>query len=1680
MAARVDSFLPRAMCTSRARNFHVPRSFLLCVLSLWLTFGTAHALDPHKRLTQYAHTAWVIQDGFFPTNPYWISQTKDGYLWVGGTSGALRFDGVRFTPWSAPITSTPILHPVSVRPGEFWIATQNEITHVRDNVVVSHYDMPAVTAIQKGSDDSVWVLSYQDPNRVLCQATDTKIRCYGKAEGITILVPSTLISDGKAGFWIGSDTSLVHWRLGTAPEVYNPPNLQAGSIGIHGLAEDSDGSLLVGIMGAGPGLGLERLRNGVLSPVVLPGFDGSKFTVYTLMEDSDKSLWVATYGNGIYRVHGQSVEHFGRTEGLSSDAVFDLYEGADGVVWAATSNGIDNFRDLPVTTFSTSEGLGRDGANSVMVAKDGTVWVANLGTLDFIRNGTVSSVHVPGQQVTSLLEDRNGNIWVGVDDALFIYKDGRFRRLPAPDHQPLGLVLGLTEDVDGNIWAECKGPPRRLIRIRDFEVREKFFKAQVPGGNAIAADPKGGIWLGAYSGDLTLVRTGVARTFPLNLKGKSWADNVAHQIAVDSDGSVFSASDQGFAMLRGTEVHHLGKENGLPCNGVNGFAVDDNKNLWLSTPCGFLEIAAEDFQCWRIHPDAVVQPQLFGPLDGARPGGVSFNPAAKSPDGRLWFVNDVVLQMIDPSHLSSNGTRPPVYVESVIADRKQYKPEKGLQLPPLTRDFQIGYTSPDFLIPQKVKFRYRLDGHDRDWQDAGTRREAFYTELGPGKYRFRVIACNSNGVWNEAGATLDFQIAPAFYQTTWFRSLGVLFFLAVLTLLYQLRLRHLESQRDALRKSEKELRDVIDTIPATVWSALPDGSNTYINKHFVEYTGLSAEQMAGSGWQAAIHPDDRERHINKWREAIASGKPHENEVRFRHSDGQYRWHLDRGVPLRDQDGHIVRWYGVVTDIEDRKRAEEALQSVSSDLRDSKDKLEEAQRITHVGYWERDLTTDRITWSDETYRIFGLPPQELSIELAVLRQKIHPEDRKLLSQALDEALAGVARYNIEYRVVRPSGGIRIVHSTGEVKKDGSGKPYRMFGTVQDITDRKRAGEELQRSQFYLSEGQRLAQMGSWAFNTAGFFDYWSEELFRIHGLNPQHGAPTLEQYLAVLHPQDRDSMADTIREMHAERRGCDVKKRIVHPDGKERYIRCVGIPVLEGEILKGFLGTAIDVTEQELLTRELERREAHLAEAQRLTHTGSWTVNIHTDEHFWSEELFRIHEFDPKMKPVWSLIRDRIHPDDRASVDQRRKMEFTQTGWTDSEADLRIVLPDGRIKHLHTIAHPVMDASGKLIEVIGTTMDVTERKRAEDSLRRSESHLAEAQKLTHTSSWVWRVADRNAVHLSQEWYRIYGFDPAEGPPAWEKRLERVHPEDRLKWKGAIDEAIAEKLDYDVEFRILLSNGTLKWIHTVGHPVLSDAGDLEQFIGSSTDITERKHAEQEHEKLRQLEAELAHINRVSMLGEMAASLAHEIKQPIAASITSANTCVEWLAHDPPNLDRARAAAARIDKYGNRAAEIIDRIRSLYKKSPSRRELIDVNEIILEIFTLLQGEAVRYSIAMLPELAADMPKIKADRVQLQQVFMNLMLNAIEAMNESGGDLTVRSQLQDGQLLFTVSDTGPGLPVGNIGQIFSAFYTTKPQGSGMGLAISRTIVESHGGRLWATSNEKRGATFHFTLPTG
>jgi PAS domain S-box-containing protein len=630
--------------------------------------------------------------------------------------------------------------------------------------------------------------------------------------------------------------------------------------------------------------------------------------------------------------------------------------------------------------------------------------------------------------------------------------------------------------------------------------------------------------------------------------------------------------------------------------------------------------------------------------------------------------------------------------------------------------------------------------------------------------------------------------------------------------------RELQRQNELLQSSERELREVIETIPSMAWSAAPDGSAEFFNGRWLAYAGLTADQARGWGWTCAVHPDDLNPLVDYWRTIMALGQSGEIEGRLRRFDGVYRWFLFRATPSLDENGRVVKWYGTNTDIEERKGAEDALKR-------SEAYLAEAQRLTHTG-----------------------------------------------SCALD-------------------------------------------GSSHEIL-------------------------------------YWSEEMFRLFGFDPYQGLPMWDQWVQRIHPEDRDRF---------------------------------------------------------------------------------------------------------KMAGDRTFI-EKVHCD----------VEF------------RTVTPDGTVKHIHGIGHPVLGPNGRLVQVVGTMVDITERMRAEEALKRSETYLTQAQRVAHIGSWVFDTVRMEPVYLSKEWYRLQDFDPKDGMPTWKQRLQRIHPQDRERYEQAFTRAIAEKSDLDAEFRILPPHSDVRYIRSLGHPVLDASGEARQLMGVIMDVTESKQAEQEHERLRQELADLAHLNRVSTMGELTASLAHEIKQPIGAAVTNADACVRLLDRDQPDLPEAREAALEMAKDARRAAEIIDRVRSLYQKGSSQLETIEVNELISEMVVMLHNEANRHSVTIRTDLAEGLPKLMADRVQLQQVLLNLMLNGIEAIRDTSGELSIKSKVgDDNQLLISVSDTGVGLPTENAQQIFNPFFTTKSQGTGLGLAITRSIVESHGGRIWATGNSGRGATFSFTMPS-
>jgi len=846
-----------------------------------------------------------------------------------------------------------------------------------------------------------------------------------------------------------------------------------------------------------------------------------------------------------------------------------------------------------------------------------------------------------------------------------------------------------------------------------------------------------------------------------------------------------------------------------------------------------------------------------------------------------------------------------------------------------------------------------------------------------------------------------------------------------------------------------------------------------------------------------IHPDDREALYSTVDEEVAVGVHPVHQHRIVRPSGEVRTvqsitsKLWKTTDVGPEDGisrEHNRLFGTVQDITELKQAEEASHTLSRDLQESKDWLEEAQRVAHLGYWVWDLETNQVIWSEETYRIFGLVPKGGSFDVALVREMTHPDDREAVFATAKKAIDTVTRADCEHRLFRPDGEMRVVHSLGEVRKNSQGR-IQMFGTTQDITDRKRVEEDrqalsnaLQQSNARLEEAQRLAHIGHYEWDLIENRVTYSEELCRIWGIPPVKDSFDVSAIFERIHPEDREKVSREAAEAISNGIHAKSEHRIVLPSGEVRVILGLGTVKRDasGKAYEMF-GTGQDITERKLAEQALRQSQFYLSEGERLAHIGSWAstdLGIRWSEAlniYWSDEVYKIFGFDPKNgTPSLQQFLGAVHPQDQASLTATmKKLHEEHCG---CDVTNKIVRPDGEIRYVRCVGIPVVE-DGVFKGYRGTTMDVTEQELLTQELRREKAYLAEGQSLTHAGSWACNLVKRQIIHSSDENARLYGFDPSHGPIPFDRFYNTILAEDESAISAKLGNAISEGADYDVEFRIRRTDGAIRFLRGIGHH--NPSQEIGEYVGITMDITEQKNAEQESERLRQLQADLAHINRVNMMGELAAALAHEIKQPIAAAAANAGACLGFLNGKHPDIVEAREAASGTIGCARRAAEIIDHVRSLFKKSFPQREAVDVNELIREISLLLKNDIRRNSVTVRLELAENLPEIAGDRVQLEQVLMNLMLNAIEAMPDAKGDLTITSQFADDRhLSISVSDTGVGIPADKINQIFDTFFTTKPQGTGMGLAISRSIVESHGGHLWATSNSGRGSTFQFTLP--
>jgi signal transduction histidine kinase/ligand-binding sensor domain-containing protein len=801
---------------------HVFRPGIALAWMLLVCFSSVFALDPSLDINQYSHHAWTVREGFFKGEVGSIAQTPDGYIWLGTTFGLVRFDGVKSVNWQPPqnqhLPANGVMRLLAARDGTLWIGTVNGLASLKNDKLTVYPETTAhfIFAIVEDPESTVWVSALSTTLGKLCAIRNGSMSCEG--EGTIGRGAFNLYVDSRGTLWAGVKDGL--WRWSPGPHQFY--SLPGEPNGIQGLGEAEDGTLLVAWNGK-----LQRFRDGKTGAYPLPGITGP-IQVRRIFRDHDGCLWLATARQGLLRLHAERADVFAQPDGLSGDSVHSLFEDRESNIWVTTANGLDRFRNFAVPTLTTKQGLSHDVAGAVLADKDGSLWFSTSAGLDRWRDGKIET-YPPGRTGTlndlpaSLFQDRSGRIWVSKTSG-FGYLEGR-RFVPLRDVPQGGAVLAVAQDRAGDLWLANEhlglfhGQAGNAFRQIAWETLGNKEHAGV-----LAADPaRGGIWIGFFRGGIAYFENGQVRESYTPADGLG-AGRIS-SFHFDDNGAIWISTEQGgLSRLKNGTLATLTSKNGLPCDTVNWVMEDGDHAFWLYTACGLLHIERSELDAWVADPGRTVRSTVFDISDGVRTlaSSTHYNPVvAKTSDGRLWFLPLDGVSVIDPRNLHLNKLPPPVHVEQFIADRQAYDASGQVRLPPLIRDLEINYTALSLVAPEKILFRYKLEGYDRDWQDVGNRRQAFYTNLPPRNYRFRVIACNNSGVWNETGTYFDFTIAPAYYQTTWFRVLLAIAFLMLLGVIYQLRLRQVAGQvrarmEERLEERERIARDLHDTLLQSV------------------------------------------------------------------------------------------------------------------------------------------------------------------------------------------------------------------------------------------------------------------------------------------------------------------------------------------------------------------------------------------------------------------------------------------------------------------------------------------------------------------------------------------------------------------------------------------------------------------------------------------------------------------------------------------------------------------------------------------------------------------------------------------------------------------------------------------------------------------------------------------------
>jgi len=773
----------------------------------------AFALDPSLDINRYAHTAWKVGEALPNGAIRALAQTEDGYLWIGTESGLLRFDGLRAVAWQPEtgehLPTDDIRSLLGGSDGRLWIGTLRGLASLRDGKLTHYPDLDGqiIEALLEDREGNIWVAGWTPSLGRLCRIQKGNTECYGQdgrfGSGVT-----ALYQDRRGNLWAGAMTGLWRWQPGS-PKLYSNPNPSR----IYALAENDDDSLLVARL-----TGMTTLRNENTETFPVPG--GVQFQPYRLLRDREGSLWIgAVVDGGLLHIHGRRTDQFTHADGLTDNSVSCLFEDREGNIWVATTEGIERFRDFAIPRVSADQGLSGRGVFSVLAAKDGSVWVAASdglhrwkdGQLTIYRKQSLGEVGsyspvipaggltlrqvtengLPDYRLDCLFQDDADQIWVAGRHGIAIFKSDRF--IPVRS-MPQGTVFSMTSDGARNVWVSHEMGLFRFLNERLVErIPWSQLGRQQPATALLRERPNGGLWLGFRDGGVGYFKDGQLHGSYAAAEGLG--EGLVRSFYADSDGTLWVANEGGLSRIKDGRVLTLTSQNGLPCNTVHWMIEDDQGSVWLYMACGLARITRSELDTWAADPRQPVHPVVFDSSDGVRnrrySGGYT---AAKISDGRIWFLTSDDVSVIDPHRLAFNKVPPPVHIEQVTADGRTYDPANGLRLPPGVSDLMFDFAALSFVAPEKVRVRVMLEGQDKDWRELINQRRVHYTNLPPRTYRFRVIACNNSGVCSAQGESLEFSIAPAFYQTAWFAVACGVLFVALLWFAYQLRVRQLAMQ----------------------------------------------------------------------------------------------------------------------------------------------------------------------------------------------------------------------------------------------------------------------------------------------------------------------------------------------------------------------------------------------------------------------------------------------------------------------------------------------------------------------------------------------------------------------------------------------------------------------------------------------------------------------------------------------------------------------------------------------------------------------------------------------------------------------------------------------------------------------------------------------------------------------